>query len=71
VVFDQKVDDYDAQYAIDLYFMCRHLRCLPEAGGLKDQDSRDVWLLGIVAKAEAERHKLDQKQREAEARGRR
>jgi hypothetical protein len=60
-----KVDD-DVAEAITLASMCEYYHCLPDAGGLFDQDSRVVWLLETVAaakseKAEIERHRAGNK----------
>ena len=36
------------------YQLCKHLTCLPDAGGLLDQDAEWVAFAGIFANAEAD-----------------
>lgn len=48
---------------------CQSMRCLPQAGGLLDQDSCFVFLLQVVLLADMEREQIEQK-RAAHMRGR-
>jgi hypothetical protein len=51
--------------------LCQALRCLPNAGGLLDQDPRDVYMIECVLTAQAERQKMDYDRQRSEAQMRR
>lgn len=52
--------------------MCQHFSCLPQAGGVLDQDPLIMELLMIVARARAEKEKAEvaKQQAKAKVRGR-
>jgi len=54
--------DEDVAEAIELTVMCQEFHSLPQAGGLYDQDSYDVWRMGLVLEAQAERAAKDAKE---------
>jgi hypothetical protein len=54
VVLTRKADE-DVADAIELTLFCQEFHCLPGAGGLYDQDSYDIWRMGLVMDAQAER----------------
>lgn len=56
---DPSTIEQEAWDAIDMTRLCQELHCLPHAGGIKDQDARDVWLMKQVLLADIERAKLD------------
>jgi hypothetical protein len=53
--------DDDVAEAIDLTRMCQELHCLPQEGGLLDQDSKYVWWMRLVLQADVEAAKHDAK----------
>jgi hypothetical protein len=62
--------DDDVAEAIEMTIMCQEFNTLPLAGGLFDQDSYDIWRMGLVMTAQAEKNDRDQAAAEAEARAR-
>lgn len=56
--------DPDVRDAIEMTVMCQEFNCLPNEGGLLDQDSYYVWLLMAVIEAQAERQKIENKRLE-------
>jgi hypothetical protein len=55
--------DDDVAYAVYITQLCQELHCLPSAGGLLDQDSYHVWMMGKVIDAQNERRAKDNKKK--------
>lgn len=66
VVLDRKPDDdwVDVVEAIEIAVLCQEFHCLPDAGGLFDQDSYRMWQIELVTAAQAERAKLERQKLE-------
>jgi hypothetical protein len=47
--------------AITLTNLCQALHVLPRAGGLYDQDPRDIYMISCVLSAQAEKAEMDSK----------
>jgi len=60
VVLKRKMEA-DVAEAVELTIMCQEFHTLPCAGGLYDQDSYDVWRMGLVLEAQVERAELDER----------
>jgi len=54
--------DTVVEQAIETANLCRAFHVLPRAGGLYDQDSRDVYMMAAVLSAQAEREEMERKQ---------
>lgn len=67
VVLNRKPDE-DVAQALALAYMCKEFNCLPNAGGLLDQDAYHVWIMEQVATAQGERHEKERKSAEARQR---
>lgn len=50
--------------AITVTNLCQALHVLPRAGGLYDQDARDIYMISCVLSAQHEKAELDSKRRE-------
>jgi len=57
--------DPETAFAINMVRMCQAMHCLPEQGGLFDQDSYFVYLLGLVMEADHEKAELDKRRGKA------
>lgn len=55
--------------AIEMGRTCLALQVLPRAGGLLDQDARDVFFIQVVAAADHEKSELDAKVKQEMNRG--
>jgi hypothetical protein len=62
-------DDFEAKIAMELASMCEALHCLPQAGGLLDQDSYYVYMLQAVLAANQKKHEMEQAEREVKRGG--
>lgn len=60
--------DFEVQSIIHMGSLCSLYRCLPDPGGLFDQDSYKIWLLTLYNEAVAERREREEKAAEARAR---
>jgi hypothetical protein len=57
--------DEDVADAILMANFCDRIQCLPGPGGLRQQDSKDIWLMQVVWAAQAEKREFDRKREEA------
>lgn len=58
----------DVAAAINMTNLCTRFRCLPDPGGLLQQDAFNVWIMQHVLAAQDEREELDSKKQESKAR---
>jgi hypothetical protein len=68
IVLDREPDrEYvdDVIYGVDIATFAKAHGILPQAGGLRDQDSRDVWLIKNGITFLAEREELERKRNQA------
>jgi len=53
-----------------MYDLCQHFNCLPQAGGLFDQDPLLIWAMQLVAAAYEDKRKAEEMHQQAEANAR-